>query len=65
MPGTKRLTLKCDALLSTSAFKFNLHRYIKGLVLVQAVHVGAHTAVETDGWIVLATSSNIFLILVS
>jgi len=27
-PGTKRLNLKYDELLSTSAFKFNLRRYI-------------------------------------
>ena len=26
-PGTKHLKLKCDMLLSTFAFKFNLHRY--------------------------------------
>ena len=26
-PGTKRLKLKCDILLSTSAFKFRLRRY--------------------------------------
>ena len=26
-PGTKRLTLNCDTLLSISAFKFNLRRY--------------------------------------
>ena len=26
-PGTKRLKLKCDVLLSASAFKFNLRRY--------------------------------------
>jgi len=26
-PGTKRLKLKCDILLSTCAFKFNLRRY--------------------------------------
>jgi len=25
--GTKRLKLKCDILLSTSAFKYNLRRY--------------------------------------
>ena len=30
-PGTKRLKLKCDILLSTSAFKSNLRRYIKEL----------------------------------
>ena len=29
-PGTKRLKLNCDILLSTSAFKFNLRRYNKG-----------------------------------
>jgi len=26
-PGTKRLKVKCDLLLSTSAFKINLRRY--------------------------------------
>jgi hypothetical protein len=26
-PGTKRLKVKCDILMSTSAFKFNLRRY--------------------------------------
>jgi hypothetical protein len=26
-PGIKRLKLKCDTLLSTSAFKFNVRRY--------------------------------------
>ena len=29
-PGTKRLKLKCDILLLTSAFRFNLRRYSKG-----------------------------------
>ena len=29
-PGTKRLKLKCDVLLSGSSFKFNLRRYTKG-----------------------------------
>jgi len=28
-PGTKRLQLKCDIVLSTSAFNSNLRRYIK------------------------------------
>jgi hypothetical protein len=28
-PGTKCLKLKCDTLLSTSAFKFDLRRYTK------------------------------------
>jgi len=27
LPGTKRLKLQCDILLSSSAFKFNLRRY--------------------------------------
>jgi len=27
LTGTKRLKLKCDILLSTSAFNFNLRRY--------------------------------------
>jgi hypothetical protein len=27
-PGTKRLKVKCGILLSNSAFKFNLRRYI-------------------------------------
>ena len=30
-PGTKRLKLKCDILLSTSAFTFNLRRYVTAL----------------------------------
>jgi hypothetical protein len=29
-PETKRLKLKCDKLLSTSAFKFKLRRYSRG-----------------------------------
>jgi hypothetical protein len=29
-PGTKLLKLKCDILLSTSAFRFNLRRYRVG-----------------------------------
>jgi len=32
-PGTKRLKLKYDQLLSNLAFNFNLRRYIKGLEL--------------------------------
>jgi hypothetical protein len=30
-PGTKRLKVNCDVLLSTSAFKLNLRRYTKEL----------------------------------
>jgi len=29
-PGTERLKMKCDVLLSTVAFKFNLRRYSSG-----------------------------------
>jgi hypothetical protein len=32
-PGTKRLKLKCDVLLSTSAVNFNLRRYNAGSAL--------------------------------
>jgi hypothetical protein len=38
-PGTRRLQLKCDILLSTSAFKFNLRRYTK----------------EADTWVALGS----------
>jgi len=33
-PGTKRLKLKCDIMLSTSAFKFELRLYSKGAVKI-------------------------------
>ena len=32
-PGAKQLKLKCDILLSTSAFKFNVRRYSEGTTL--------------------------------
>jgi hypothetical protein len=32
LPGTKRLKLKCNILLSTSALKFNLRRYTVDLL---------------------------------
>jgi len=35
-PGTKRLKLKCDLLLSTSAFKFNMRRYTKAAAMAEA-----------------------------
>ena len=35
-PGSKRLKLKCDILLSTSAFKFNLRRHT---VAAKVMHV--------------------------
>ena len=31
-PGSKHSKLKCDILLSTLAFKFNLRRYTTGMV---------------------------------
>jgi len=31
-PGTERLKLKCEILLSTYAFKFNLRRYIMSFI---------------------------------
>jgi len=36
-PGTKRLKLKCDVLLSNLAFKFNLRRYITGTEVLDVV----------------------------
>jgi len=49
-PGTKRLNLKCDALLSTSAFKFNLRRFNP-----EAWNLYAHAAVV--GWCRLTLSN--------
>ena len=40
-PGTKRLKLEYDGLLSNFAFKFNLRRYTQGLLAEAAV--GAYT----------------------
>jgi hypothetical protein len=39
-PGTKRLKLKCDILLSNSAFKFNLRRYTTALFADAHVELG-------------------------
>ena len=33
-PGTRRLKLKCDILLSTSGFNFNLRRYTAALKII-------------------------------
>jgi hypothetical protein len=35
-PGSKRLKLKWDILLSTFAFKFNLRRYSEGKLITMA-----------------------------
>jgi len=40
-PGTKRLKLNCDVLLSTSAFEFNVHRYT--LAATKCLLLGAGT----------------------
>jgi hypothetical protein len=40
-PGTRRLTLNCDELLSSSAFKINLRRYNVAAVEASAVHAAA------------------------
>jgi len=37
-PGTKVLKLKCDTLVSTSAFKFNLRRYMMGRSLTNSLY---------------------------
>jgi len=47
-PGTKRLKLKHDELLSTSAFKFNLRRYVKGKLNGMAVRVPLLNGSLTD-----------------
>jgi hypothetical protein len=38
-PGSKRLKLKCDILLSTSAFKFNLRRYSMGSLFFMMLYL--------------------------
>jgi hypothetical protein len=47
-PGTKRLKLNCDVLLSTSAFRFSLRRYMKGgdffgVICLAGLSAGAYT----------------------
>jgi hypothetical protein len=42
-PGTKRLKLNCDVLLSTSAFKFNSRRY-----KVDRLHIENPTFSQTN-----------------
>jgi hypothetical protein len=38
-PGTQRLKLNCDVLLSTSAFEFNLRRYMKVAVVTDGERI--------------------------
>jgi len=57
-PGTERLKLKCDKLVSTSAFKFSMRRYTKGgagagpAFLKGAAEAGAGVAIpnQAGGW---------------
>jgi hypothetical protein len=42
-PGTKRLKLKYDELVSNFAFKFNLRRYTMGLSGCADTKAGAYT----------------------
>jgi hypothetical protein len=48
-PGTKCLKLRCDILLSTSAFKFNLYRYAKGRDAAAATPGGARQTGSRTG----------------
>jgi len=41
--GTKRLKVKCDILLSTSAIKFNLRRYTEVIAGGMIPKAGAYT----------------------
>jgi hypothetical protein len=43
-PGTKRLKLECDVLLSEFDSNLNLRRYIMGLVVDQSVLMGTATS---------------------
>ena len=43
-PGTNRLKLKCDILLSNFAFKFNLRRYTKAAARPPPGRAAAETA---------------------
>jgi hypothetical protein len=45
-PGTKRLKLKCDILLSTSAFKLNLRRYALGMETPQDMKCDSCTGIS-------------------
>jgi hypothetical protein len=48
-PGTKRLKLKCDILVSTSASKFNLRRYITGAAATAATPPASPSLPSWDG----------------
>ena len=43
-PGAKRLKLKCDILLSTSAFNFNLRRYNEVTAIADAADAATEAA---------------------
>jgi len=46
-PGTKRLKVKCDMLLSNSAFKLNLRRYIMNEMLRQLTQTLPSLTIKT------------------
>jgi len=46
-PGTKRLRLKCDILLSTFALKFKLRRYNEGAEAGAGAGAGAVAGAQT------------------
>jgi len=48
-PGSERLKLKCDDLLSKFAFNFNLRRYTK-VAHVRAAHASHRTALALRAW---------------
>jgi len=53
-PGTRRLKLKCDTLLSTSAFKFYLRRYTWARSRASSAAAASRTSTSarsgTVGW---------------
>jgi hypothetical protein len=59
-PGTERLKLNCDVLLSTAAFEFNLRRYneeVEADFVSGALHPGdVKPALAKVGWCSLALS---------
>jgi hypothetical protein len=56
-PGTKRLKLSWDILLSTSAFNFNLRRFTMGNPNLYNM---VRTTIQKDGWQVGAYTRPLF-----
>jgi len=57
-PGTKRLKLNCDILLSTSASKYNLRRYTKGAIYDVIVDLRADSPTFRRWCAVIVSSEN-------